>query len=729
MDYSYVPTVQDETYVTGYPWVGSDTISETKGIVSGVSEYNGYKYIKTDTLIASGNSGGAMTNKSGKLIGIPTFTKGGYSDTSLGYALSIADAKDFIQKAMVKTPMRRTDAARINFPGYQMSLDRINTQYRIDDSLFSFDFGSDYEVSNYIPNRYFELSSHKLKEIAINSLRLQLTTTPTLSTESQFLYFAQLVSLYSPDYERLVKVNIGGLTFYHPIYKSDVSGGSTNYSQLFFGQASDRSLVTIRLAASLYDERDHEKLSAEISRILSAFQFHTTYHPPVEAFNIPLPSVVIDSTRDAFMNDRQAVFMQFFGNLHEYATLQLSESDLSSGRDKTVDQIYQIELQDIPSDYKSLVTLHGYRGYIACDDSNDGYRSSAATDENNLPLPTMSHCLLKVFGLKGENGKDYYMTVTLTAEKSHIASTLDALDVLLSDHVHMAPSGTGDAATHLVNIYKNRITLLYRDIDHQTENYKNVLRLLVKYRLLDNTFRLDPYHPMKWGEYIEMYAHMVYGYAPDAHAKACQNSACRLAHTWATIDGQRVSLAQIARDLHVSLDSYVIGPVSPKGIDPLEQFNQALHLRLAGVEGVYTSRDIYYTTILINEHSYDAISQQIKKFDKSVYGKKKIAISDVLNDTDTFTPVRAVEYDPTRGVYTRDVYSTDPISFGSGSTEASTESGSTDTGSSVPLSSSAPAASRVLTRAQAIDLIVPQIDFGLFDPELAKRKDTQISSQ
>jgi len=72
IDFSYEPKNQDETIAIGYPWIGADTISETKGIVSGVSEYNGYKYIKTDTLIAGGNSGGAFV-RDGKLIGIPTF--------------------------------------------------------------------------------------------------------------------------------------------------------------------------------------------------------------------------------------------------------------------------------------------------------------------------------------------------------------------------------------------------------------------------------------------------------------------------------------------------------------------------------------------------------------------------------------------------------------------------------------------------------------------------------
>jgi S1-C subfamily serine protease len=83
IDFDTVPQTQDEVIAIGYPWIGADTISQTKGIISGTSEYNGYRYLKTDTLIAGGNSGGALINKLGKLVGIPTFTIGGWGDGSL----------------------------------------------------------------------------------------------------------------------------------------------------------------------------------------------------------------------------------------------------------------------------------------------------------------------------------------------------------------------------------------------------------------------------------------------------------------------------------------------------------------------------------------------------------------------------------------------------------------------------------------------------------------------
>lgn len=61
--------------ILGYPGIGGDTITLTRGEVSGFTAEEGYgnrAYIKTSGTIAGGNSGGLAVNERGELIGVPT---------------------------------------------------------------------------------------------------------------------------------------------------------------------------------------------------------------------------------------------------------------------------------------------------------------------------------------------------------------------------------------------------------------------------------------------------------------------------------------------------------------------------------------------------------------------------------------------------------------------------------------------------------------------------------
>lgn len=58
----------DTIIVRGYPSIGGNTMTTTRGSVSGQEG----KFIKTDARVGHGNSGGAALNTKGELIGIPT---------------------------------------------------------------------------------------------------------------------------------------------------------------------------------------------------------------------------------------------------------------------------------------------------------------------------------------------------------------------------------------------------------------------------------------------------------------------------------------------------------------------------------------------------------------------------------------------------------------------------------------------------------------------------------
>jgi S1-C subfamily serine protease len=87
--------ISEDVSAIGYPSTGGDTVSVTRGIISGIQNKYEKKWLKTDAVISFGNSGGALTNASGQLIGITTEV---HSDLagSLGYAIDMSSVFNWI---------------------------------------------------------------------------------------------------------------------------------------------------------------------------------------------------------------------------------------------------------------------------------------------------------------------------------------------------------------------------------------------------------------------------------------------------------------------------------------------------------------------------------------------------------------------------------------------------------------------------------------------------------
>lgn len=98
--------IGDELQILGYPGVGGDTITYTKGSVSGFERLPGADLpyqIKTDANINPGNSGGAAFDSFGNYIGIPTATAGG--DGNMGYIISLPVINYFLSDTNVTSEL------------------------------------------------------------------------------------------------------------------------------------------------------------------------------------------------------------------------------------------------------------------------------------------------------------------------------------------------------------------------------------------------------------------------------------------------------------------------------------------------------------------------------------------------------------------------------------------------------------------------------------------------
>lgn len=83
-------TVGQDIVVVGFPAIGGDSVTVSKGIISGFAFQYGSQWIKTDAAISGGNSGGAALDSNYRLIGIPTML----SQTSDGRGIDCRKAAD-----------------------------------------------------------------------------------------------------------------------------------------------------------------------------------------------------------------------------------------------------------------------------------------------------------------------------------------------------------------------------------------------------------------------------------------------------------------------------------------------------------------------------------------------------------------------------------------------------------------------------------------------------------
>ncbi len=102
------PKEEDDIQVIGYPGSGGESITITKGQISGYDTYNEFKYYKTDTDFDHGSSGGTVLDASGNYIGIPTYIRS-YAE-NVGYFLDLREALPWIKENINKTPISNPDA-------------------------------------------------------------------------------------------------------------------------------------------------------------------------------------------------------------------------------------------------------------------------------------------------------------------------------------------------------------------------------------------------------------------------------------------------------------------------------------------------------------------------------------------------------------------------------------------------------------------------------------------
>jgi hypothetical protein len=448
-----------------------------------------------------------------------------------------------------------------------------------------------------------------------------------------------------------------------------------------------------------------------------------------------------------------------------------------NGKGKSVSEIYDTLLKDIDSSEKSLIKFKWYEWYIVCSDrysnsysyynyySYNGYYgyNNSSSDEYGNPVQTKSCQINIYFPLNEEINRQNYLSIDIVSKTENIEKNLEQIISFLSKNIELYSS---DKEVNIPNIFKNQVKLNFTDINKQTKEYKNFLRLLVKYKAIENTSKFNGNNPLKWGEFLDMYAKWIYNF--DTTTNNCKNDdyACKFkeykiskgfAEYKPAIEGKEDTLDSIFKDLGIDYNEYVD---TYKTYD----FEKLFKYKLAWISiWDFTDKNIYLFESQQNDEKYKQEWKKIQDFDNKIYGLRKITIDYFYSNYSTyFIATKENRYFPLKDkLVFADLFNNKKISSGykasddfkmnkelfDVSKKYNCDEKATYT-DYILCSKSYKSAQdaiylkydknyvnwesfdsnyySVLNKASALNQIFSQVDFWLFDTELAKKKDTVI---
>lgn len=759
VDYDYIPKNQDETIAIWYPWVWADTISETKWIVSWISEYNGYKYIKTDTLIAGGNSGWAFL-RNWKLIWVPTFWIWWWGDNTMWYALSISEAKDFINENISQPSKKSNITSILDFNSYRKTIENINNSLKLQDDVFDIKLPSDYQVSNYIKNTSLNIELKRQKDTGVSYFSLYLEKLPKIKSEKEKLYYFETLWLYQKEWQKLVKKNINGIEYYYPVDKTDLSNWGSNWWNNYFS-VQNGYLINIFLTAPFYDEKRNKEVKVEVDNLLNSIKINTNNFSKLQAnFSTNVPKIDIKNINTAIVDTWK--YKVYLGNLYEKFEVYVNELMEYNGKGKTAKEIYDVQLKDVYDSQKSLISFDGLDGFINCWNSPYGdyynyyynynwyywYNNNIWVDENNNPI-TLETCDINIyFPINKELNRHNYLTLKLTSLKNTKEKNLSIAIDFLKKYLKVEWTS---GEINIPNILSEQNKLKFKDISNQTEEYKNFLKILVRYKMINNTNNLNWDSPIKWWDYLSLYTKYVYKF--DIDASKCNYTDYKCKFAWYKV--WENSLDTIFSELWIKdYNEYIDS-------NKISDFDTVFLYKLAWVNiGEYNMNNFRTFQNLINDEKYILEKKKLDTFNNSIYGNKKILLYDFYTNYNTYYfSLKTPQYYPeiNKLVYVDNNVS--KIDFSSKRTDLEQALSNLYKNNKCYLKKtylesyncSVDAEKKYieiqkkylenkelawlddeyyfvpLKKADALSKIFEQVDFWLFDENLAKKKDTVIS--
>ena len=649
IDYTYTPNAGDTVIARGYPWVGANTITETQGIVSGTYVYNDNTYIKTDTLIAGGNSGGPLI-RDGKMVGVNTFLIGGSSDPALGYSLSIKEAQNFIQTGLLQTTRLQTNS--LKFAPFLQAINDAAQKKQVVDSLITLNFPEKYTLTTYIPGSYIDGQITEENNTSVYGFSFLRFNTPKLTTPEEIRYFLASQSFF-PFWQdvKFKSVTIGGQSFYEVDTLGNTGGDKTKTQYVYFKIVDAHHLLLLQLATPFSNETTYDAIQKNITAFLAGITFPAKFSfPTLTPIDVLDARVSVEPTPESLVDFRSNFFpyngvisqlmvtyddlfslRTYLGNLWSYAQISIVPNSFYTENTSAEELLNR--LREVPyfseNTESNIISYRGHEGFMICDNST----WSQVTDEKNTTHAT-AQCEVIIF--VGTNDSHFLSLIFLTDKRKK--SDIYALMTQYLDE-HIVVTGTGET-----NFGSAPQKLTYTDVENQSTEFRDALRNLVKYSILTPRTVFDGEHPLTWDEYTKLHVWMIY------HKRLSDN----------TIPGDTTSptFDTVIKKLPIDRRAYV-------NSSQRDTFELMLTLRLAGVELPSYSEASLDQFKLQKDTKYHAEWQKIEDFEyKYFLGQKMSPNGSSYYNSGYYTPESYISYNPITGISYEPILSTDPIKFG-----------------------------------------------------------------